>query len=87
MTNQLKDMNMAISYRFLIHFIMTLLLPQYDPFKINYNTHKGTWNISELINYCADEEERLKTEKMKDVVNVVGFSKTPKNRAESGSNN
>ena len=41
-----------------------------------------------MISYCVEEEERLKTEKMKDVVNMVGnlsISGTPKNQYESGS--
>lgn len=75
MANQLKDMDMTISDGFLVHFFMKSLLAQYDQFKINYNTHNRTWNISELINYCANKQERLKIEKMKDVVNVVGFNK------------
>ena len=40
-----------------------------------------------MINYCVEEEERLKTEKMKDV-NMVGnlsISGTSKNQHESGS--
>ena len=60
---------------------------QYAAFKINYNTNKTVWSINELINYCVEEEERLKTEKMKDV-NMVGnlsISGTPKNQHESGS--
>ena len=46
------------------------------------------WSISELISYCVEKEERLKTEKMKDVVNMVGnlsISGTPKNQHDSGS--
>jgi hypothetical protein len=41
-----------------------------------------------LISYCVEEEERLKTEKMKDVINMVGnlsLVGTPKNQHESGS--
>ena len=71
-----------------MHFIMTSLPSQYATFKINYNTNKTVWSISELINYCIEKEERLKTEKMKDVVNMVGnlsISGTPKNQHESGS--
>jgi predicted amidohydrolase len=40
MAAKLKDMDMAISEGFLVHFIMTSLLAQFVPFKINYNTHK-----------------------------------------------
>jgi len=88
MANRLKEMQMEISEGFLVHFIMTSLPQQYAAFKINYNTNKTVWSISELISYCVEEEERLKTEKMKDVVNMVGnlsISGTPKNQHESGS--
>ncbi|KAL6342889.1 hypothetical protein AAG906_016908 [Vitis piasezkii] len=54
---------MAISEGFLVHFIMTSLPSQFGPFKINYNTHKDKWKMSELIAMCVQEEERLKVEK------------------------
>ena len=85
MTNKLKDMDMSISDGFLVHFIMTSLPSQYSPFKINYNTNKGIWTVTELISYCVEEEERHKTEKMKDVVNMVHYNNQPKNQHESGS--
>ena len=81
---------MEISDGFFVHFIMTSLPSQYIAFKINYNTNKAIWSISELISYCVEEEERLKTEKMKDVVNIVHHmsisDNPPKNLHESGSN-
>jgi gag-polypeptide of LTR copia-type len=40
MTTKLKSMDMTISEGFLVHFIMTSLSTQFDPFKINYNTQK-----------------------------------------------
>ncbi|CAO2180425.1 unnamed protein product [Urochloa humidicola] len=88
MAAKLKQMKMEISEGFLIHFIMTSLPAQYAAFKINYNTNKTVWSISDLISYCVEEEERLKTEKMKDVINMVGnlnLSGTPKNQHEVGS--
>ena len=88
MANKFKEMQMEISEVFLVHFIMTSLPSQYAAFKINYNTNKTVWSISELINYCVEEEKRLKTAKMKDVINMVGnlsISGTPKSQHESGS--
>ncbi|XP_039829143.1 uncharacterized protein LOC120690526 [Panicum virgatum] len=86
MANKLKEMQMKISDGFLVHFIMTSLPSQYNAFKINYNTNKVIWSISELISYCVEEEERLKTEKMKDVVNMVHHmsisDNLPKNQHE-----
>ncbi|RVW94724.1 Retrovirus-related Pol polyprotein from transposon TNT 1-94 [Vitis vinifera] len=63
MASQLKGMDMAISKGFLVHFIMTSLPSQFGPFKINYNTQKDKWKMSELIAMCVQEEERLKVEK------------------------
>ena len=80
---------MEISDGFLVHFIMTSLPSQYNDFKINYYTNKAIWSIRELISSCVEEEERLKTEKMKDVVNMVHHmsisDNPPKNRYESAS--
>lgn len=61
--SQLKGTDMTISESFLVHFIMTSLPSQFGPFKINYNTQKDKWKMSELIVMCVQEEERLKVEK------------------------
>ncbi|KAK2993630.1 hypothetical protein RJ640_013174, partial [Escallonia rubra] len=34
----------------------------FGPFKINYNTQKENWKMSELISMCVQEEDRLKSE-------------------------
>nr|GEZ56011.1 UBN2_2 domain-containing protein [Tanacetum cinerariifolium] len=70
MANKLKGMDMEISEGFLVHFIMTSLPMQFGPFKINYNTQKEKWKMSEQIAMCVQEEERLKVE-MPDVVHVA----------------
>ncbi|KAJ9561683.1 hypothetical protein OSB04_006843 [Centaurea solstitialis] len=49
MANKLKGMDMEISEGFLVHFIMTSLPAQFGPFKINYNTQREKWKMSELI--------------------------------------
>ncbi|KAK2968104.1 hypothetical protein RJ640_029237 [Escallonia rubra] len=49
MASQLKGLDMEIFEGFLVHFIMTSLPVQFDPFKINYNTQKKKWKMSELI--------------------------------------
>ncbi|GKC56678.1 retrovirus-related pol polyprotein from transposon TNT 1-94, partial [Tanacetum coccineum] len=70
MVNKLKGMDMEISEGFLVYFIMTSLPMQFGPFKINYNTQKEKWKMSELIAMCVQEEERLKVEKP-DIVHVA----------------
>uniref|UniRef100_A0A0E0FMM5 CCHC-type domain-containing protein n=1 Tax=Oryza nivara TaxID=4536 RepID=A0A0E0FMM5_ORYNI len=65
MENQLRSMDMEISDGFLVHLIMRSLGPNYDPFKINYNTQKEKWTIQELISHSVEEEERQRAEKQK----------------------
>lgn len=65
MANQLRSMDMKISDGFLVHIIMRSLGPNYDPFKIKYNTQKEEWTIQELILHSVEEEERQKAEKQK----------------------
>ncbi|GKC27838.1 putative zinc finger, CCHC-type containing protein [Tanacetum coccineum] len=62
--------HMEISEGFLVHFIMTSLPMQFGPFKINYNTQKEKWKMSELISMYVQEEERLKVEKP-DIIHVA----------------
>ncbi|GKC65078.1 hypothetical protein Tco_1097676, partial [Tanacetum coccineum] len=80
MINKLEGINMEISEGFLVHFIMTSLPMQFGPFKINYNTQKEKWKMSELIAMCVQKEERIKVEKP-DVVNVA----TTKSNKRKGS--
>nr|GEY25659.1 UBN2_2 domain-containing protein [Tanacetum cinerariifolium] len=68
--NKLKGMDMEISEVFLVHFNMTSLPMQFCPFKINYNTQKEKWKMSELIAMYVQKEERLKVEKP-DIVHVA----------------
>ncbi|KAK3023879.1 hypothetical protein RJ639_042895 [Escallonia herrerae] len=76
MASQLKGLDMEISEGFLVHFIMTSLPAQFGPFKINYNTQKEKWNMSELISMCVQEEERLKSEQPDSAhVAIIGPSK------------
>ncbi|XP_076898447.1 uncharacterized protein LOC143552025 [Bidens hawaiensis] len=63
MAHKLKGLDMEISDGFLVHFIMTSLPAAYEAFKINYNTQKDTWTMSELIAICVQEEERMKMDK------------------------
>ncbi|GAV85478.1 UBN2_2 domain-containing protein, partial [Cephalotus follicularis] len=63
MASKLKGMEMAISEGFLVHLIMTSLPVQFGHFKINYNTQKEKWKMSDLIAMCVQEEERLKVER------------------------
>nr|GEY75197.1 UBN2_2 domain-containing protein [Tanacetum cinerariifolium] len=75
MANKLKGMNMKISEGFLVHSIITSLPMQFDPFKINYNTQKEKWKMSERIAMCVQEEERLKVKKP----NIVHVATTNSN--------
>ena len=74
MSAKLKAMKIEISDGFLVHFIMTSLPPEYNAFKIAYNTRNDNWSMSDLIAMCVQEEERIKAEP-KDYVHHVGLSK------------
>jgi len=51
---QLKKLEVVdISESFVVHFILSTLLPKYGPFKISYNTHKDKWSIDELMSMCV----------------------------------
>uniref|UniRef100_A0A0E0HZ43 Retrotransposon Copia-like N-terminal domain-containing protein n=1 Tax=Oryza nivara TaxID=4536 RepID=A0A0E0HZ43_ORYNI len=65
MANQLRSMDMKISDGFLVHIIMRSFGPNYDPFKIKYNTQKEEWTIKEVILHSVEEKERQKAEKQK----------------------
>ena len=54
---------------------MTSLPSQFGPFKINYNSQKDKWKISELIVMCVQEEERLKVEKPNTAHLTIGPNK------------
>ena len=82
MVSRLKGMDMAISEGFLVHFIMTSLPSQFGPFKINYNTKKDKWKMSELIVMCVQEEERLKVEKPDMAHLTIGSNKKSFNKGK-----
>ncbi|KAL6350255.1 hypothetical protein AAG906_004200 [Vitis piasezkii] len=56
---QLKKLEVEMSESFLVHFILNTLPPQYEPFKISYNTHKDKWFVNELMTMCVQDEGRL----------------------------
>ena len=68
---QLKKLEVEMSEFFLVHFILNTLLPQYEPFKISYKTHKDKWSINELMTMCVQEEERLMMEQGESVMLVT----------------
>ncbi|XP_059285633.1 uncharacterized protein LOC132039108 [Lycium ferocissimum] len=53
---QLKTLEVEMSETFLVHSILNSLPPQYDPFKISYNSHKDKWSIDELMTMYVQEE-------------------------------
>ena len=53
MAAKLKYLEIEISDGFLVHFIMSSLLPEFSPFTINYNAMKIKWSIDEMIAMCV----------------------------------
>ncbi|XP_068487080.1 uncharacterized protein [Phaseolus vulgaris] len=56
MTRKLKGLAMEISEGFLVHFIMTSLPSAFEAFKVNYNTQKDKWSMSELITMTVQKK-------------------------------
>ncbi|WVZ83837.1 hypothetical protein U9M48_030935 [Paspalum notatum var. saurae] len=90
---KLKGIEMEISDGYLVHFIMTSLPPQYNAFKINYNSLKEKWTISELISIHGKRGEPKDKKKLNfkpkkaefkkakgESSDAVGSSKGPKCR-------
>ncbi|KAJ4799111.1 DNA (cytosine-5)-methyltransferase 2 [Rhynchospora pubera] len=60
---------------------------EFGPFKINYNTQKEKWKMSELIAMCVEEEERLKTEKLDFAHAAIESPKQKKNNGKGKNKN
>ncbi|KAL4281521.1 hypothetical protein GQ457_03G007870 [Hibiscus cannabinus] len=56
---RLKALEVEMSDSFLVNYILNTLPPQYEPFKISYNTNKDKRSIDELLTMCDQEEGRL----------------------------
>ncbi|KAM1500541.1 hypothetical protein ACFX10_023083 [Malus domestica] len=67
---KLKDLEVPMTDQFLVHMALNSLPSQYDQSKVSYNTQKASWSIDELISMCAQEEVRLKGDKI-EVANMI----------------
>lgn len=68
---KLKDLEVPMTDQFLVHMALNSLPPQYGPLKVSYNTQKEKWGMDDLISMCAEEEIRLKADKVDNVANLV----------------
>ncbi|RVW88212.1 hypothetical protein CK203_038621 [Vitis vinifera] len=64
LVTRLKALKLELSEYILVHLVLISLPTQFSPFKISYNSQKEKWTLNELIAQCAQEEERLKQEKI-----------------------
>jgi hypothetical protein len=64
-----KDLECPLLEPYVIHYIMISLPPHFGNFKINYSSSDKKWNTAELIANLSQEEERLRTENGKHIVN------------------
>ncbi|XP_028964560.1 uncharacterized protein [Malus domestica] len=62
-----SDLEVAVTDQFLVHMALNSLPAKYGQLKVSYNTSKVKWGIDELISMCAQEEDRLKTDKTMEV--------------------
>ncbi|KAM2628345.1 hypothetical protein TB2_001696 [Malus domestica] len=64
---KLKDLEVVVTDQFLVHMALNSLPAKYGQLKVSYNTSKDKWGIDELISMCAQEEDKLKTDKNAEV--------------------
>ncbi|KAM2953239.1 hypothetical protein FF1_031642 [Malus domestica] len=67
LAKKLKDLEVAVTDQFLVHMALNSLPAKYGQLKVSYNTLKDKWGIDELISMCAQEEDKLKTDKTMEV--------------------
>lgn len=53
--------------QFVVHMALNSLPTKYKQLKVSYNTEKEKWGIYQLILMCAQEEDRLKGDKLTEV--------------------
>jgi hypothetical protein len=71
MSNKLKDLKCPLPDPYVIHYVMMSLPPVFGNFKINYNSSDKKWTIAEPIAKLSQEEERLRTENGKNIINFT----------------
>jgi hypothetical protein len=69
MSNKLKDLECPLPEPYVIHYIMMSLPSYFRNFKINYNSSDKKWTTTEPIANLSQEEERLRTENDRYLVN------------------
>jgi hypothetical protein len=74
MSNKLKDIECPLPEPYVIHYIMMSLPPIFENFKINYNSSDKKWTMTEFITKLSQEEERLRTENSKNIINFTKIS-------------
>lgn len=77
--SKLEQMDMSISEKYLIQFILDSLPSSFGLFKVAYNQNPTPWTITKLIARCDQEERRLKAEGQL-MVNLVSLITSPRER-------
>ncbi|BAT77139.1 hypothetical protein VIGAN_01523000, partial [Vigna angularis var. angularis] len=65
--SKLKALKHELPEDLLVHLILISLPSEFGRFKVSYYYQKEKWSLNELISYCAQEEERLKQEKVESI--------------------
>jgi hypothetical protein len=74
MSNKLKDLECPLPKPYVIHYVKMSLPFCFENFKINYNSSDKKWTMPELIANLSQEEERLRTENDRHIVNFAKCS-------------
>ncbi|XVE60162.1 hypothetical protein DITRI_Ditri05aG0105800 [Diplodiscus trichospermus] len=81
-TTRLNSLGMLVDDGYLVHFVMNCLPPEYNSFRLTYNTMMGKRNVNELRDMLTQEETRLKNMKSRSVhfINCQEVGKKAKRR-------
>jgi len=72
MASKLKDHDIPLPDRLVVHTILESLPEEFSMFTINYNqVVPETWTLENLMAMCVQEEERLKSQRGNDSVHMV----------------
>ena len=72
---KLKNLGLVMDDAFLVQFILTSLPPQYEPFKIHYNTITEKWSLNELTNKLVKRSLGKARKALKLPISLKGLEK------------
>lgn len=65
--SKLTELNILMSYDFVLHQVLVSLLMELEQLKVSYNTFTDEQSIDELILVCVQKEDRLNIRELKEL--------------------